>query len=106
MAVEGQGSDPVESAARRAAGIAEVALDDGARVLLCTVETSGPVSAEVADLLDVRRRLALAVAGTPSSPPETWPAVRITATAATRNVPPIPGDGTETEEDSPTGEPT
>lgn len=103
---EAERGDPVESAARRAAGIAEVALDDGARVLLCTVETSGPVSAEVADLLDVRRRLALAVAGTPSSPPETWPAVRITATAAPRNVPPIPGDGTEAEADVPTGEPT
>ena len=103
---EAERGDPVESAARRAAGIAEVALDDGARVLLCTVETSGPVSAEVADLLDVRRRLALAVAGTPSSPPETWPAARITATAAPRNVPPIPGDGTETEADVPTGEPT
>ena len=103
---EAERGDPVESAARRAAGIAEVALDDGARVLLCTVESSGPVNAEVADLLDVRRRLALAVAGTPSSPPETWPAARITATTAPRNVPPIPGDGTETEADVPTGEPT
>lgn len=75
---EGTG-DPVEVAASRAAGIAESALDSGARVLLCTVESSGPVSAEVADLLDVRRRLALAVEGTPSSPPDDWPTVRIVA---------------------------
>ena len=77
-----QGGDPVEVAASRAAGIAEVALDDGARVMLCTVESAGPVVAEVADLLDVRRRLALAVAGTPSSPPEDWPVVRIAATSS------------------------
>lgn len=84
---EAERGDPVESAASRAAGIAEVALDDGARVLLCTVESSGPVNAEVADLLDVRRRLALAVAGTPSSPPDTWPAVSVTAATSSPNVP-------------------
>ncbi len=67
----------VERAASRAAGIAEAALDEGARVLLSTVEGSGPVLAEVADLLDVRRRLALAVAGAPSAAPEDWPSVRI-----------------------------
>ena len=78
----GVAADPVEVAASRAAGIAEVALDDGARVMLCTVESSGPVVAEVADLLDVRRRLALAVAGTPSNPPDDWPVVRIAASSS------------------------
>ncbi len=101
--------DPVEAAASRAAGIAEVALDEGARVLLSTVESSGPVVAEVADLLDVRRRLALAVAGAPSSPPDDWPVVRIAPAlrgSATTSIDPQPGtptpirsDRSETESD-------
>ena len=74
-----QAGDPVEAAASRAAGIAEVALEGGARVMLCTVESAGPVVAEVVDLLDARRRLALAVGGTPSSPPDDWPVIRVAA---------------------------
>ena len=101
--------DPVEAAASRAAGIAEVALDDGARVMLCTVESAGPVVAEVADLLDVRRRLALAVGGTPSSPPDDWPVIRVAATSSVatgapssprpRNPSPTRNDHPETETD-------
>lgn len=67
----------VEQAAARAAGAADDAMAQGARVVLCTVEGSGPVVDEVSDLLAVRRRLALAVDGVAPSGPDGWPAVRI-----------------------------
>jgi len=69
----------VEHAAARAAGAAELALAQGARVMLCTVESAGPVVDEVADLLGVRRRLALAVDGPPAAAPEGWPVMVIEA---------------------------
>ena len=65
----------VEDAASRAAGLAENALAQGARVVLCTAQADGPVSAEVSSLLHLRRRLALAVAGMPAAAPTDWPAV-------------------------------
>ena len=67
----------VEAAASRAAGVAEDALAKGARVVMCTVEVSGPVVDEVADLLAVRRRLALAVEGSPPAAPDGWPSQRV-----------------------------
>ena len=69
----------VEHAAARAAGAAELALAQGARVVLCTVEGPGPVVDEVADLLGVRRRLALAVDGPPPAAPDGWPTLHISA---------------------------
>jgi len=72
----------VELAASRAAGAAEDALAQGARVVLCTVEVAGPVVDEVSDLLAVRRRLALAVDGVPPSAPGGWPTVTIDAGVA------------------------
>ena len=65
----------VEDAASRAAGLAENALAQGARVVLCTAQADGPVSAEVSSLLHLRRRLALAVAGMPAAAPSDWPGV-------------------------------
>ena len=65
----------VEDGASRAAGLAENALAQGARVVLCTAQADGPVSAEVSSLLHLRRRLALAVAGMPAAAPTDWPAV-------------------------------
>jgi uncharacterized protein (DUF58 family) len=69
----------VEQAAGRAAGAAEAALAQGARVVLCTVEERGPVVDEIADVLALHRRLALAVDGPPPAPPEGWPVQRLTA---------------------------
>ena len=69
----------VEHAAAHAAGAAELALAQGARVVLCTVEGPGPVVDEVADLLGVRRRLASAVDGPPPAAPDGWPTLRISA---------------------------
>lgn len=69
----------VEQAASRAAGAAEDALSQGARVVLCTVEDAGPVVDEVVDLLAVRRRLALAVDGPTPSAPDGWPTLHISA---------------------------
>lgn len=74
--------EAVEAAARRAAGAAEVALSQGARVLLCTAQADGPAVAEVADLRAVRRRLALAVGGAVPAPPEGWQVERITASGS------------------------
>lgn len=70
----------IEQAASRAAGAAEDALGQGARVVLCTAEDAGPVVDEVVDLLGIRRRLALAVDGVPPSAPQGWPILRIAAT--------------------------
>lgn len=71
----------VEGAASRAAGLAGAALTRGARVLLCTSEIDGPVTAEVGDALDVQRRLALAVDGEPPEPPQGWPVRRVAPSA-------------------------
>src|SRR5690606_22122598 len=68
----------VEHAAARAAGLAESALDQGSRVLLCTAEETGPVAAEVADGRALLRRLALAVPGAPGTAPDDWQQVRVT----------------------------
>lgn len=68
----------VEHAAARAAGLAESALDQGSRVLLCTAEETGPVAAEVADGRALLRRLALAVPGAPGTVPDDWQQVRVT----------------------------
>ncbi len=65
--------DRVEAAASRAAGMAIDALGRGARVMLCTVQVGGPVVGEVANRLDVQRRLALATHGSTPNPPEGWP---------------------------------
>ncbi len=72
----------VENAASRAAGLAENALANGARVMLCTAQPDGPVSAEVTSLLHLRRRLALAVAGMPAAAPKGWPTVGVTPAVA------------------------
>jgi uncharacterized protein (DUF58 family) len=71
----------VEPVAARAAGAAGEALERGARVLLCTIEASGPVVAECADRLAVQRRLALACTGPTPHPPEGWPVLRLEAPA-------------------------
>lgn len=72
-------ADPVEIAAARSLGLIESALGQGARVVLCTAEPTGPVAAEVPDLLGARRRLALAVEGPPAAPPEDWPVLHLVA---------------------------
>jgi len=69
----------VETTAGRAAGAAASAMERGARVVLCTVEASGPVVAEVADALGVSRRLALAVSADPPAAPEGWPTLHLRA---------------------------
>lgn len=69
--------DPVELAARRAAGAAAAVLATGARLVLCTAEAGGPVAGEVGDRLGVLRRLALAVPGPPAAPPDGWPVLHI-----------------------------
>lgn len=72
------GGAAVEDAASRACGAARHLHERGARVLLCTNESSGPVAAEAPDELSVQRRVALAVQGTsPPTAPEGWPTVRI-----------------------------
>lgn len=71
-----------DAAASRAAGAAERVLEGGGRVLLCTAERSGPVAAEVADLLGVRRRLALAVDDAPATAPDGWPTLVVTSRPA------------------------
>ena len=75
----GERDDPdlVEQVASRAAGAARSARSRGARVVLCTVEHSGPVAAEAPDELAVQRRLALAVHGAPPDAPDGWPALRL-----------------------------
>lgn len=67
----------VDLAAARAAGAAESARAKGARVVLCTVEATGPVVAEAPDDLAVQRRLALAIEGAPPAPPEGWPVLSV-----------------------------
>lgn len=67
------GSEELEHAVSSAAGIALNALDRGARVMLCTATTTGPLSGEVLSPLALQRRLAGAEAGTPGAPPDGWP---------------------------------
>lgn len=69
----GLGSEAVERAASLAAGAARRLLASGSRVVLCTVEATGPVTGEVADAADVRERLARAVHGAPPPALEGWP---------------------------------
>jgi uncharacterized protein (DUF58 family) len=73
--LSGDDLDPVavERMVARAAGAAGELLDRGARVLLCSHEATGPVTAEVTDQLGLRRRLARAVTGPAGSVPEGWP---------------------------------
>jgi len=61
-----RGPDP-ESAASRAAAIADDALRRGARVELATAEPDGPCLGEVVSTIDVGRRLARAVPGVPAA---------------------------------------
>lgn len=58
-----------ESAASRAAGLAGAALADGFDVEMATAERDGPVLGPVATPVEIGRRLARAVPGTPPSPP-------------------------------------
>ncbi|MEI7887821.1 MAG: DUF58 domain-containing protein [Actinomycetes bacterium] len=67
----------VEDAASRAAGIAEDALAQGARVLLCTCEAGKAVGSEVLGVLQLRRRLALATPGIPAAAPPGWAATKV-----------------------------
>lgn len=70
---DGLADDSAERAASAAAGAAEDLLVGGARVVLCTAEAGGPVTAEVSDHLGVQRRLARAVGGPAGAAPEGWP---------------------------------
>jgi uncharacterized protein (DUF58 family) len=76
--LSGSETDSVEDAASRAAGLAENALANGARVMLCTAQASGSTCGEVSGLLQLRRRLALATAGLPAAAPKGWPSVVVT----------------------------
>jgi len=76
-----EAASTAEQTASRAAGLAEDALDHGARVVLCTAQSGGPVTGEVTGLLQLRRRLALATQGVPAAAPEGWPVVRVGPTA-------------------------
>ena len=67
-----------ETAASRAAGIAESVLDHGGRVLMVTAEAGGAVVDEVGDALGVRRRLARAIPGAPAAVPDGWPTHLVT----------------------------
>ena len=60
------GGAAAETAAGRAAGIANAALAAGAPVTLCTSEAGGPVGGRVDSPVEVSRRLARAVAGPPA----------------------------------------
>ena len=60
------GSAAAETAAGRAAAIANDALAAGAPVTLCTPESGGPVGGRVDSPVEVSRRLARAVAGPPA----------------------------------------
>ena len=60
------GSAAAETAAGRAAGIANDALAAGAPVTMCTAEPGGPVGGRVDSPVEVSRRLARAVAGPPA----------------------------------------
>lgn len=72
----GGGSDAVEAAASRAAGLALAALRVDVPVVLLTAETGGPQGGRVSSPVEVGRRLARAVAGPlPAPPPGTRPVV-------------------------------
>lgn len=73
-----------ESAARRAAGMAETALARGVRVVMCTSQEGGPVTSEVSDMTSARRHLAAAIAGEPGRAPVGWPSVVVAAAQARR----------------------
>jgi uncharacterized protein (DUF58 family) len=60
------GGAAAETAAGRAAGIANAALAAGAPLTMCTAETTGPVGGRVESPVGVSRRLARAVAGPPA----------------------------------------
>lgn len=68
-----RGDGAAEVVASQVAGGAEALLGAGARVVLCTLEATGPVVAEVGTAAQIRHRLALAVAGPPPPPPANWP---------------------------------
>ena len=71
----GAGGPAAEEAAARAAAAGREALGAGWTLLLATVEPAGPVTAPVASVLDLQRRLAAAVPSPePPSPPPGWPA--------------------------------
>lgn len=76
------GTEPVEDAVSRAAGIAVNALDRRARVMLCTSTPMGPVVEEVADRIAVQRRLAVAGPGPAGSAPDGWPVQIVTDSPA------------------------
>lgn len=60
----------VEQAVRRAAGTVRRCLDENVRVVLCTAQAEGPLTAEVHSLLQLRRRMAAAVPGAPGPVPD------------------------------------
>ena len=66
----GAEGDAVEHAVRRAAGTAREALEHGMRVILCTADPNGAVTAEVGGLRALQRRLAAAVPGVPGTAPD------------------------------------
>ncbi len=83
----GPGESPDESTASLAAGAARAARERGARVMLCTAEQNGPVAAEAPDELSVQRRLALAVVGSPATPPDGWPLLVLSPNSPGRTAP-------------------
>lgn len=72
VSVDLRGGAPpqVEAAVRLAAGAIRSALDAQIRVVLCTAQGDGPLTAEVHSALQMRRRLAAAVPGPPGATPE------------------------------------
>ena len=67
------GSGDPERAASLAQGAVERLLATASRVVLCTAEAGGPVTAEVLTPAESRARLARAVDGIPGAVPEGWP---------------------------------
>lgn len=70
LAVDLRGpTESAERAAERAAGVALAALTAGYEVTMLTAEARGPIAAPVATPVDVSRRLARAIAGSPPAMP-------------------------------------
>lgn len=75
-------ADQVEHAVRTAAGTVRCCLERSMRVVLCTAEADGPVTAGVSDIAAMRRRLAAAISGVPGPVPPGCDALVFTPVSA------------------------
>ncbi len=92
----GNNGDPmVEEAVSLGAGIGANALDRGARLVLCMSTGDGPLRHEVADRIDLQRRLALAVPGPPAAPPKGWPVQTVASSATGSRTTGSPREGSD-----------